>query len=388
MSEKYNKSAAKTVFIVMLIIELIVVLCVFMLTVAFKDSESKPSLFGYSFYISDVKEMDSAVKKGSLVITKNCTVDTGHIGCVMLCKDVEGFDTSIFRLMDVEATNETLMYKMCMDDVPNYTLTVSAEAVVGECKYSFYGLGRFISFVTSKIGVVVCVLVPSLILAIIELVLGFVKELKKRELQKKRQKVKEEQAKEHSTKNRRTHATSAKEFAEEDKRLKSMHKRRKGELPNIYRGASEDTANGRTLVMEKPKRKPEERTKVMERPEVNVSEMTEDDSVVNVGAESQLRVRQAAEQKEKEKKARLEQTAALEAVAREEIEAELRQVIESAEQPITEVKHTEPDFQPSTVSQSKPVQRKPIDTSSLDDLLKMIDSEHEKLRKAISDNKQ
>lgn len=385
MSERYKGSAAKTVLIVMLIIELIVVLCVFMLTMAFKDSESKPSLFGYSFYISDVKEMDSAVKKGSLVVAKNGTVDTSQIGCVMLCDEVEGFDTSIFRLVDVEATNETLLYKMCMDDVPNYTLTVSAEAVVGECKYSYYGLGRFISFVTSKVGVIVCVLVPSLILAIIELVLGFVKEMKKRDLQKKRQKVREEQAKEHSTKHRRTHSTNAKEFVEEDKRLKNMHKRKKGELPSLYRSASENKkTDDKTRVMNKPsKKRIEEKTKVIDIPQTNTSEENLDNNVVNVGEESQLRVRLAAEKKEKERLARLEKTAAIETQAREEIKAELEQVIEQAE-PVNEPIHTEPVH---TAPAPKPVSRKPIDTSSFDDLLKMIDSEHEKLRKSTNDNK-
>lgn len=380
MSEKYKGSAAKTVLIVMLIIELIVVLCVFMLTMAFKDSESKPSLFGYSFYISDVEEMDSAVKEGSLVVAKNGTVDTSHIGCVMLCQDVEGFDTSIFRLVDVEATNETLLYKMCMDDVPNYTLTVSAEAVVGECRYSYHALGKIISFVTSKVGVVVCVLVPSLILAIIELVLGFVKEMKKRELQKKRRKVKEEQAKEHSTKQRRTHSTSAKEFVEEDKRLKNMHKRKKGELPSLYR--SEKSADERTRVMDKPsKRKTEEATKVIELPESDKSEEILDESVVNVGADSQKRVREAAEKKERERKIRLEKTAAIETQAREEIKAELEQIIESAEPAEAKPVRTEPAPVP------RPSPRKPVDTSSLDDLLKMIDSEHEKLRSSLTDDK-
>lgn len=396
MSEKYNKSTGKTVLIVMLIIELLVVLTIFVLSMSFKDSESAPSIFGYTFYISDVKEMDSAVEQDSLVVTKNCTVDTSHVGCVMLCENVEGFDTSIFRLLSVEATNDTLIYTMCMDDVKDYTLSVSAESVIGECKYSYKTLGKLILFVTSKIGVFVCVIIPVLILAFIELALGFVKEIRRRELQKKRKQVKEEQAREHSTKQRRTRSTSAKEFAEEDKRLKNMHKRKKGELPSLYRSGNSQSASAskknkpkktakdvpdekptvneklesvikseaatdeRTRVIEKPR--VDERTKIVERPLVNDSteSYANGDEVVNVGAESQLRVRAAAEQKAKLK----ESTAVQEPVATEErkqeIKSELEQVI-------------------------KPAASKPRESAkaSLEELMQMIDSEHEKIKNSV-----
>lgn len=406
MSEKYNKSAAKTVLIVMLIIELIIVLTVFALTISFKNADSTPSLLGYSFYISDEKDMDSAVEKGSLVVTKNCTVDSSHVGCVMLCENVEGFGTSIFRLTGVEATNETLMYNMCFDDEPNSKVIVSADVVIGECKYSYHTLGKLITFVTSKIGVVVCVIFPALIFAIIELILGFVKEMKKRELQKKRQRVREEQAREHSTKQRRTHSKNVREFAEEDKRLKNIHRHKKGELPNrLLNGGEEPVkADDRTRIMDKPKETVEERTKVIERPEVNnVTSEVIDESVVNIGAESRLRVRQTAEKQAREKKARLEKTAAIEAAAREEIKAELERVIKTSEQEKHAVSEAEPVVtskpeaaEPVAVAAApapKPQAYKPRASSapsslvnvSLDDLMKMIDSEHEKLRKSVSD---
>ncbi len=396
MSEKYNKSAAKTVLVVMLIIELLIVLTVFALTISFKNADATPSLFGYSFYISDEKDMDSAVETGSLVVTKNCTVDSSHVGCVMLCENVEGFGTSIFRLTGVEATNETLMYNMCFDDAPNSNVTVSADVVIGECKYSYHALGKLITFVTSKIGVAVCVILPALILAIIELILGFIKEMKKRELQKKRQRVRAEQAKEHSTKQRKTHSTNAKEFVEEDKRLKNIHRHKKGELPNRLRNKDEMPVktDDRTRIMDKPKTKTEEKTRVIERPEVNnVTSEIIDENVVNVGAESQLRVRQAAEKQAREKKARLEKTAAIEAVAREEIKAELEQVIKTAEQEKATATEPKPEaeeplsvaFTPAPKPQAYKPKTSVSASASLDDLMKMIDSEHEKLRRSVSD---
>lgn len=411
MSERYNKSTGKTVLIVMLVIEFLIVLTIFLLSMAFKDSESTPSIFGYSFYISDVKEMDSAVEVDSLVVTKNCTVDTSHVGCVMLCDKVPGHETSIFRLLSVEATNDTLIYTMCMDDVPEYTISVSADAVIGECKYSYKTLGKLILFVTSKIGIFVCVVIPALVLAFIELALGFAKEMKRRDLQKKREKVKEEQAKEHSTKQRKTRSTSAEEFADEDNRLKSMHKRKKGELPSLYRSASsqstsaskknkskknnkntqvektvadeklenivksESTADERTRVLDKPR--VDERTKIVERPVVNdaTEGVINGEEVINVGDESRLRVRNAAEQKAKLKENVAEQEPLASEEERQEIKSELEQVLSSSGTKPASIKSTE----------EKPVEAKAKNAakSSLEELMQMIDSEHEKIKNSI-----
>ena len=195
MVEREQRSAAKTVLVVMLIVELIVVLLIFVTTILFSDTESAPSLLGHSFYISDMEKMDDAVKYDSMVIAKNGRPDGSVVGGVILCKDIPGFDTGIFRVVSVEATTDTFIYNVCMDGDPESIFAIDAKNVIGECKYAVHSLGRMVLFIKSKIGVLVCVIIPVLVLAFIELILGFVKEMKRRDLQKRREHVRQEQAK-------------------------------------------------------------------------------------------------------------------------------------------------------------------------------------------------
>lgn len=218
-----GKSAAKKAFVIMLVVELIVVLLIFLVTVLFKDGESTPSVFGYSFYISDMEKMDGAVTTDSLVVAKNGRPDSSVVGGVILCENVSGFDTGIFRVAGVESTAETFIYKVCLDSAPEDIFDIDAKNVIGECTYSYHTLGRMLLFVKSKIGVLVCVIIPALILAIIELILGFGKEMRKRELQKKRERVRREQEKDFSTKSHRSSSFSLDDFKNEEQALRNKH---------------------------------------------------------------------------------------------------------------------------------------------------------------------
>ncbi len=264
MVERENKSAAKKVLIIMLIVELFVVLAIFLLTVIFKDENSTPSIFGNSFYITDNEKMD--VQTDSLVLTKNGRPDGSVVGGVILCENLaEG--AGIYRVVGVESTNETFIYNVCLDSEPTNIIKVDAKNVVGECKYSYHTVGKILIFMKSKTGVIICVLIPVIILAVIELVLGFIKEMKKRELEKKREKVRHEQERHYSTKRRRDRAFTFDDFKNEEQTLKSRHhKKNRDEISEI--------------------RKPVRRIKVSD----------EQTKIVNIDEESRARVRAKAMQ--------------------------------------------------------------------------------------------
>ncbi len=264
MVERENKSAAKKVLIIMLLVELFAVLAIFLLTVIFKDENSTPSIFGNSFYITDNEKMD--VQTDSLVLAKNGRPDGSVVGGVILCENLaEG--TGIYRVVGVESTNETFIYNVCLDSEPTNIIKVDAKNVVGECKYAYHTAGRVLIFMKSKTGVIICVLIPVIILAVIELVLGFIKEMKKRELEKKREKVRHEQERHYSTKRRRDRAFTFDDFKNEEQTLKSRYnKKNRDEISEI--------------------RKPVRRIKVSD----------EQTKIVNIDEESRARVRAKAMQ--------------------------------------------------------------------------------------------
>lgn len=256
MVEKEHRSTAKTVFVVMLIIELIIVLTIFMLTVVFSNADSTPSFMGHSFYISDIDKMDDAVKVGSMVVAKDGRPGGNIVGGVILCENIEGFGTGIFRVVGVEATSDDLIYKVCLDAAPTMVFDINATNVIGECKYSYYTLGKAVLFVKSKVGVAVCVVIPALLLALIELILGFIKEMKKRELQRRRETVKKEQAKRYSTKRRRESSFSVDDFKNEDANLKRKHQK----------STRNDDIRPQRAVRSLSKARRDDRTKLMEIP--------------------------------------------------------------------------------------------------------------------------
>lgn len=288
MVEREQRSAAKTVLVVMLIVELIVVLLIFVTTILFSDTESAPSLLGHSFYISDMEKMDDAVKYDSMVIAKNGRPDGSVVGGVILCKDIPGFDTGIFRVVSVEATTDTFIYNVCMDGDPESIFAIDAKNVIGECKYAVHSLGRMVLFIKSKVGVLVCVVIPVLVLAFVELILGFVKEMKKRDLQKRREHVKQEQAKNYSTKRHRDREFSVDDFKNEEIELRRKHLKSNSEL------VRPDRKNVRSL---RPQR--DERTRLMDIPAAKNTDEPED-TVFEAPATSSVGIQTGFEDEYKE----------------------------------------------------------------------------------------
>lgn len=255
MGEKGQRSAAKTVFVIMLIVELIVVLLIFLTTILFSSKESAPSFMGHTFFVSDNQKMDDAVRTDSLVVAKNGRPDGSVVGGVILCKDIPGFETDIFRVVGAEATTDTFIYRVCLDSSPSDVFDIDAKNVIGECKYYMHTTGRMILFVKSKIGVLICVIIPALLLAFIELILGFMKEMKKRDLQKKRETVKREQQKNYSTKRHRDREFSVDDFKNEEAELRRIHQKNNKEV------RSPDRSTVRSFRLAR-----DERTKLMDIP--------------------------------------------------------------------------------------------------------------------------
>ena len=383
MVEREHRSAAKTVLVVMLIVELVIVLLIFVTTILFSDSESAPSFLGHSFYISDMEKMDDAVKYDSMVIAENGRPDGSVVGGVILCKDIPGFDTGIFRVVSVEATTDTFIYNVCMDGDPESIFAIDAKNVIGECKYAVHSLGRMVLFIKSKIGVLVCVIIPVLVLAFIELILGFVKEMKRRDLQKRREHVRQEQAKNYSTKRHRDREFSVDDFKNEEIELRRKHLKSNNELVRPDRKAV------RSL---RPSR--DERTKLMEIPAVKNIDDAPEDSVFEAPATSSVGIKTGFEDREY-KEIKVARNSALEVPEdnyntyeekpQQPENIEIPQSEETAE-PVEDVADVTEAAEVIEEAAEEP-ERKPLKPSmSLEEMMALMNDRKEKLKNDIRKN--
>ncbi len=372
MVDRGQRSAAKTVLVVMLIVELVVVLLIFVTTILFSDAESAPSLLGHSFYISDMDKMDDAVKCDSMVIAKNGRPDGSVVGGVILCKDIPGFDTGIFRVVSVEATTDTFIYNVCMDGDPGNIFAIDAKNVIGEGKYAVYSLGRMVLFIKSKIGVLVCVIIPALVLAFIELILGFVKEMKKRDLQKRREHVRQEQAKNYSTKRHRDKEYSLDDFKNEEIELRRKH------LKTNKEPVRPDRKNVRSL---RPQR--EERTRLMEIPAAKNIDDEPEDTVFEAPATSSSGIQTGFEQSEYKEIKASRSTAAEDTYNTYE---EKPQQPENTDLPKSETVEQQPAEETAQAKTTEPA-RNPLKPSmSLEEMMALMNDRKEKLKDDIRKN--
>ncbi len=376
MVEREQRSAAKTVFAVMLIVELIVVLLIFVTDILFSDSESAPSLMGHSFYISDMEKMDDAVKYDSMVIAKNGRPDGSVVGGVILCKDIPGFDTGIFRVVSVEATTDTFIYNVCMDGDPQSIFAVDAKNVIGECKYAVHSLGRMVLFIKSKVGVLVCVVIPVLVLAFVELILGFIKEMKKRDLQKRREHVRQEQAKNYSTKRHRDREFSVDDFKNEEIELRRKH----------LKSNSEPVRPDRKAVRSlRPQR--EERTRLMEIPaEKNTDEP--EDTVFEAPAVSSVGIQTGFEDNEYKEIKVTRNAAPEDTYEQRRKQPQQPENIEDGQSKITyETRSVEEVTETATQAAQTEPARKPLRPSmSLEEMMALMNDRKEKLKDDIRKN--
>ena len=172
---KQKSSAGKNVlifFIVFIILEAGILLLIS--KVIFKNKDVTPTIAGYSLYLMDSTAMGDSVPQGSLVIaSNNTTPSVDKIGEAIVCENVPGVGTSVFRLYDIsEAEDKSgVIYTIYQENNPNRLYQVKSKNIVGTASTYYKTAGKVINFVISKFGFIVCLAVPLFLLIVIELII-------------------------------------------------------------------------------------------------------------------------------------------------------------------------------------------------------------------------
>jgi uncharacterized membrane protein len=171
---KQKSSAGKNVlifFIVFIILEMLIVVGVGRV---FKNKNVTPSIAGYSLYIMNGDGMGDRVPNGALVITSNMTPSTDKIGEAVVCENVPDIGTSVFWLYDITSTddNNGVVYTVYQEKDPAKLYEISSKNVVGVASTYYMTAGKVLTFMSSTFGMIVCAVVPIFLLVVIELIIA------------------------------------------------------------------------------------------------------------------------------------------------------------------------------------------------------------------------
>ena len=162
---KQKSSAGKNVlifFIVFIILEMLIVVGVGRV---FKNKNVTPSIAGYSLYIMNGDGMGDRVPDGSLVITSNMTPSTDKIGEAVVCENVPDIGTSVFWLYDITSTddNNGVVYTVYQEKDPAKLYEISSKNVVGVASTYYMTAGKVLAFMSSTFGMIVCAVIELII---------------------------------------------------------------------------------------------------------------------------------------------------------------------------------------------------------------------------------
>ena len=181
VSTSKRSGAGKSVLVFFIVFIILEMLIVFGVGKVFKNEEVTPSVMGYSLFLTKEDLLTNgdegaqvAVPKNVLVIASEGSINNNpedKIGHAVLCENVDGVGTGVFWLANAEKSDDSthLTYTVANG---NKTFEVAFSDLIGECTSYFKTAGTVISFMTTKLGMLCCAVVPLFLLVLIELIIA------------------------------------------------------------------------------------------------------------------------------------------------------------------------------------------------------------------------
>lgn len=167
---KNKKSILPALITVIIFIIMVLILA---LSFVFKSSDKAPSLFGYSIYIMDGDGMEPHIRDGCAVFVKNKKLPTNEDAKyqVALCNIVNDKFSTVLRVCDVVEKDGKVSYLMKSDkNEASQMITVPSDKVIGVAEYESMGFGKAVRFVTSRVGIIILVIIPCIGIVVYQLV--------------------------------------------------------------------------------------------------------------------------------------------------------------------------------------------------------------------------
>lgn len=160
-------SAASVIEIIFIVILVLVMTLMLAFNFIFKKDNPDASIFGLKFYNTKAVNMLPDFPKNTVVIAKASEIKNIKENSVILCR----FDESValIRVVEVGQENGETYYRVKFDTAPSSnTVRIESDAVIAKAIWQINGLGSFLEFATSAVGIVIAVVIPLIFIIAIQ----------------------------------------------------------------------------------------------------------------------------------------------------------------------------------------------------------------------------
>lgn len=167
ISREKKISAASVVEIIFIVILVLVMAVMLAFNFLFKKGDAGASFLGYNFYNTKAVNMLPDFPKNTVVIAKASEKENIRANSVILCEI--GERTALIRVVNIQEEDGKTYYVVKFDTAPsNETYRVESDAVIAKAMWQINGLGSFLEFATSAVGIVIAVVIPLIFIIAIQ----------------------------------------------------------------------------------------------------------------------------------------------------------------------------------------------------------------------------
>lgn len=166
-SARKSVSAASVVEIIFIVILILAMAVMLAFNFLFKKGGADASIFGYSFYNTKAVNMLPDFPKNTVVIAKASEKKNIRENSVILCEI--GEHTTLIRVVRIMEEEGETFYVVKFDTSPsNETFRVEEDAVIAKAMWQINGMGSFLDFATSAVGIIIAIVIPLIFIIAIQ----------------------------------------------------------------------------------------------------------------------------------------------------------------------------------------------------------------------------
>lgn len=171
MQNIIKKIPIKIISIIVAVILSLAILAMLAISFVFTNKNGAPTFLGHNIFLMNGTNMEPAIPDNSAIWVKAGSLPEDPVGTVALCRIFEDDLTTVLRVVGVENVDGQTNYLMRSDvNTNSEIISVSADKVVGQAISVSKTTGLILTFITSKLGILFFIILPSILLLAFELI--------------------------------------------------------------------------------------------------------------------------------------------------------------------------------------------------------------------------
>ncbi|MCM1522966.1 MAG: signal peptidase I [Ruminococcus sp.] len=166
---KNDRSAVNIIEGIVIGVLILLIAVMLFLYFSFSKKGAAPEIFGYTFYHTMAKNMETDIPANTLIFAKKSEIENIKAGSVVLCR--LGEDTILTRVVELNNDDGELSYVVKFDTAPpNDTFKIPRENIIAKAVTQSSIMGSVLSFATSTFGIMLVIIIPSFVIIVFQTV--------------------------------------------------------------------------------------------------------------------------------------------------------------------------------------------------------------------------